>query len=107
MGQRVDAAPPQTQELPERRPGELQRGVTGARNEPGAAALARHLPSRAGGRPISLRRGVSLVRRGSAHRMMPLQFVLPVFTIQYLVTFRTAYIPMPSHVLHLPQVVLL
>jgi hypothetical protein len=54
MGQRVDAAEPQTQDLPERRPGELQRGVTGARYEPGAAGLARHLPSRAAVRPIFL-----------------------------------------------------
>jgi hypothetical protein len=54
MRQRVDAAEPQTQELPERRPGELQRGVTGARNEPGEAVLARHLPSRAAERPIFL-----------------------------------------------------
>ena len=62
MRQRVDAAPPQTQELPERRPGELQRGVTGARNEPGEAGLARHLPSRAVERPIFLLVALGLVR---------------------------------------------
>jgi len=62
MGQRVDAAPPQTQELPERRPGELQRGVTGARYEPGAAVLARHLPSWAAERPIFLLGSAGLVR---------------------------------------------
>jgi hypothetical protein len=62
MGQRVDAAPPQTQELPERRPGELQRGVTGATKEPGEAGLARHLPRRAAERPISLLGSRGLVR---------------------------------------------
>jgi hypothetical protein len=46
---------------PNEGPVKLQRGVTGARNEPGEAALARHLPSRAAGRPISLTRLQRLV----------------------------------------------
>jgi hypothetical protein len=50
--QRVDAKQPRA--AARTRPGELQRGVTGARNEPGVAVLARHLPSRDAERPFFL-----------------------------------------------------
>jgi hypothetical protein len=56
--QRVDAKQPQA--AARARPGELQRGVTGARNEPGVAVLARHLPSRAAVRPIFLVSGAGV-----------------------------------------------
>ena len=56
--------PPQPRAAARTRPGELQRGVTGARNEPGEAVLARHLPSRDAVRPIFLLGSAGLVRRG-------------------------------------------
>ena len=47
----------------------------------------------------------SFVRRGSAHGVMFLQFVLQIIRIEHLVAFRAADIFMPGHVLHLAQVV--
>ena len=85
-------------QLPERRPGELHRGV------PGAEHQARHLPSRAAVRPIFLLRSVGLVRKGSAHRVMLLQFTFQIVQGGQLVTLRRADVFMPGHVLHLPQV---
>ena len=80
------------------------RGVTGATKELGEAVLARHLPNRAGERPIFLLAAWALCR-GSTHGVMLLQFAWPVVGAEHPVALRAAHVFMPGHVLHLAQIV--